>query len=133
MAFLAASGAQAADLIDGVPMKPEKAISGRKAKKPAPVSKPPLDKSKVLLRFDFALTEPARLSELAGLAGGVPKGQKDAFLKALLGYAAPSGSKDFRTSGCCMRLRYAGCVYMCCGSREASCQDSCELLYCKAN
>lgn len=132
MAFLAASGAQAAELIDGVPMKPEKAISGRKAKKAAPVAKPPLDKSKVLLRFDFALTEPARRSDLAGLADGVPKGQKDAFLKALLGYAAPAGSKEVRTAGCCMRLRYAGCVYMCCGSREVSCQDSCELLYCES-
>lgn len=132
MAFLGASRAQAAELIDGVPMKPEMAISGRKAMKAAPVAKPPLGKSKVLLRFDFALTEPARRSDLAGLADGVPKGQKDAFLKALLGYATPSGSKEFRTSGCCLRLRYAGCVYMCIGGREASCQDSCELLFCES-
>lgn len=132
LALFAAPCAQAAELIDGVPMKPEKAISGKKAKKAVPVAKPSLDKSKVLLRFDFTLTEPARRADLQTLADGVPRGQKDAFLKALLGYATPSGSKEFRTAGCCMRLRYAGCVYMCCGSREASCQDSCELLYCEA-
>lgn len=132
LAILAASGARAAELIDGVPMKPEKAISGKKPKKAEPAAKPPLDKSKVLLRFDFNLTEPARRADFQTLADGVPRGQKDAFLKALLGYAAPSGSKEIRTAGCCMRLRYAGCVYMCCGGREASCQDSCELLYCEA-
>ncbi len=132
VAFLSASGAQAAELIDGVPMKPEKAISGKKPKKAGPVAKPPLAKSKVLLRFDFTLIEPVRRSDLMSLADGAPKAHKDAFLKALLGYAAPAEGAEVRGVGCCMRLRYAGCVYMCCGSRDSSCQDSCELLYCEA-
>lgn len=131
LTFFAASSAQAAELIDGVPMKPEKAISDKKPKKAAPVAKPPLAKSQVQLRFDFTLTEPVHRSDLKSLAEGVPKGQKDPFLKALASYASPP-SGEFRTAGCCMRLRYAGCVYMCCGGRESSCQDSCDLLYCEA-
>jgi hypothetical protein len=132
LAVLAAFGARAAELIDGVPMKPEKAISGKKPKRAGPVAKPPLAMSKVLLRFDFTLTEPVRRSDLMSLADDAPKARKDAFLKALLGYAAPAGSTELRAAGCCMRLRYAGCAYMCCGSRDSSCQDSCELLYCEA-
>lgn len=120
-------------LRDDVPMRPEMRPPKRKLKgaADAPSIKPPLAKSQVQLRIDYNLLKPERRADIEDLADEVSSRPENALLKALLGFAAPQGSKEIRTSGCCMRLRYGGCVYFCCGSRESSCQDSCELQYCE--